>query len=193
MAWTTIATLKGPQGDQGPTGPQGPQGVAGEQGPAGADGAGIEFAGSVPTYAELPTGLTAADAGDGYYVEASGLLYIWSGTSFPAQGEGIQFRGPTGAQGPKGDQGEQGPQGEQGIQGIQGDTGATGPTGAQGDVGPQGPAGAKGDTGDTGATGATGPRGATWYSGSGAPGSIVGSQPGDMYLDRDSGIVYVLS
>jgi hypothetical protein len=40
---------------------------------------------------------------------------------------------------------------------------------------------------------ATGPRGSGWYSGHSAPGTIAGSQAGDMYLDLDTGDVYVLS
>ena len=35
-------------------------------------------------------------------------------------------------------------------------------------------------------------RGATWWSGSGVPSLVVGSSPGDYYLDEDSGLVYVL-
>lgn len=126
---------KGDQGEQGPTGPagpegpqgeRGPQGVQGEQGPqgpAGQDGAGISIEGSVSTYANLPTNLTPADEGKGYYVEDEGKLYIWNGTSFPADGSGVQIQGP---QGPQGIQGVQGPQGVQGIQGPAGADGADG-------------------------------------------------------------------
>lgn len=163
MAWEVSGNIRGPQGPEGP------------QGPKGNDGAGIEIAGSVATYADLPSGLTPADAGDGYLVEADGKLYIWSGTAFPADGAGVEFRGP---QGPKGDQGIQG------IQGIQG---------AKGDQGEQGPAGAKGDRGDKGDTGATGVRGSKWYTGSGAPGTIAGALAGDVYLDGIDGTVYQFS
>ena len=113
----------GPQGPQGEAGPQGIQGEQGPQGPKGEDGAGIEITGSVPTYADLPSGLTTEDDGKGYYVEADGRLYIWNGTSFPANGDGVRIRGP---QGPQGIQGVQGPQGEQGIQGPAGADGADG-------------------------------------------------------------------
>lgn len=145
-----VNDLLGPPGPQGATGAQGPQGVAGEtgpQGPAGADGAGVEIAGSVATYAALPGGLGPGDAGDGYLVEADGKLYVWSGTAFPANGAGVAFQGPVGATGPTG---PQGPQGAQGVQGVAGSTGATGP---------QGPAGPQGAQGDEGPTGATGPAG----------------------------------
>ena len=146
---------QGPIGPQGPVGPQGPQGEQGPQGPKGEDGAGIEITGSVATYADLPTNLTPADAGDGYYVEADGMLYIWNGTSFPADGDGVHIQGP---QGPQGIQGPQGPQGPQGIQGVQGDTGPQGPQG------PQGIQGIQGDTGPAGPAGADGADGADGFS-----------------------------
>ena len=113
----------GPQGPQGETGPQGVQGEQGPQGPKGEDGAGIEITGTVATYANLPTNLTPADEGKGYYVEADGKLYIWNGTAFPADGDGVRIQGP---QGPQGIQGVQGPQGEQGIQGPAGTNGTDG-------------------------------------------------------------------
>ena len=163
MPWTAVGALRGLPGPQGPQGPQGLQGV---QGPVGEDGAGIEIAGSVAAYANLPTGLTAANSGEGYLVQADGRLYIWDGDSFPTNGQGVEFRGPVGPQG---------------IQGVQGNTG------------PQGIQGVKGDTGNTGATGT---RGTQWYYGVGAPpASITGSMPGDFYLDTDpagTGAVYVL-
>ena len=187
MAWGTVGNLKGPtgatgaqgpagstgaQGPQGETGPQGPTGATGAtgpQGPPGEDGAGIEIAGSVANYAALPDDLTPAESGDGYLVNADGKLYIWDGTAFPSDGDGVAFRGPTGPQGPEGPQGPQGPQGVQGN---------------------AGPAGA---TGSTGATGATGTRGSLWYSGAGVPSGIGGALPGDMYLDTLTGDTYQFS
>lgn len=113
----------GPEGPQGERGPQGIQGEQGPQGPAGQDGAGISIEASVAAYANLPTNLTPADNGKGYYVEDEGKLYIWNGTSFPADGSGVQIQGP---QGPQGIQGVQGPQGVQGVQGPAGADGADG-------------------------------------------------------------------
>ncbi|HEV2931014.1 MAG TPA: hypothetical protein VGW74_20215, partial [Propionibacteriaceae bacterium] len=156
MAWTQVVSLTGSQGPEGPEGPQGPQGAEGPQGPA---GEGIAIAGSVATYAALPSDLTAGDAGDGYLVEADGLLYIWSGTSFPADGSGVAFQGPAGPAGPQGDIGP---------------TGATGAAGAAGPAGSTGPAGPAGDDGL---------RGTQIYSGAGAPGTISGSAVGDFYID----------
>lgn len=115
-----LAGPVGPAGPQGEAGPQGVQGEQGPQGPKGEDGAGIEVTGSVPTYADLPSGLTTEDEGKGYYVEADGKLYIWNGTSFPANGDGVQIQGPQGPQGIQGIQGEQGPQGVQGPAGANG-------------------------------------------------------------------------
>ena len=168
MAWTQQGNIRGPQGLQGPPGAKGDPGE---------DGKGISIAGSVATYAALPSGLGAADAGKGYLVEADGLLYIWSGTSFPANGSGVAFKGD---KGDKGDAGEQGPQGIQGPQGPKGDTGNTGATGATG---------AKGDQGEPGPAGANGTK---WFTGSGAPGVVSGSTAGDLYLDTVDGSVYRL-
>lgn len=188
MVWTVHGNLRGPQGIQGP------------QGPAGADGAGIEIAGSVATYANLPTTLGPGDAGAGYLVEADGKLYIWTGTGWPANGAGVEFRGPVGPQGPQGPQGApgaagaqgvQGPAGEAGPQGLQGPTGAAGP---QGDQGPQGVQGIQGAQGEQGATGAAGPAGADghrWFHGAGAPGVTPGVRVGDNYLDSADGTYYV--
>ena len=187
MAWQQTGNLKGPKGDTGPQGPQGQQGVqgatgpvgpkgdtgaqgpAGPQGVAGVDGKSVSIAGQVATYSALPTNLTAADAGKGWLVEADGDLYVWSGTKFPANGSGTDFRGP---------QGPAGAQGPQGVQGAQGPAGAKGDQGVQGPAGPQGPQGA---------------RGAKWFTGDGAPGTIEGSAVGDMYLDRVSGTTYQLN
>ena len=51
----------------------------------------------------------------------------------------------------------------------------------------------KGPKGDQGNQGNQGPRGSTWFTGHGAPGTIEGSLPGDLYLDLDDGTVYSLS
>ncbi|NDG76143.1 MAG: collagen-like protein, partial [Synechococcaceae bacterium WB8_1B_136] len=53
-----------------------------------------------------------------------------------------------------------------------------GPQGLQGVEGPAGP---------------QGNRGTGWFTGSGAPTTVPGSVPGDLYLDQTSGDVYVLS
>lgn len=189
MAWAQQGNLRGPQG---PEGPQGPQGVPGQ------DGAGIEIAGSVATYGDLPTNLGPGNAGDGYLVEADGRLYIWTGSAFPAIGAGVEFRGPQGPQGLQGPQGEQGPQGIQGPKGDTGNTGADGAQGPAGPQGPQGPVGAAGPQGPIGETGAQGPQGVAgtngtrWFFGTGAPGSIPGAVLGDAYLDTADGTVYRL-
>ena len=118
----------------------GSQGAKGDTGDAGADGAGIEIAGSVPTYAELPDDLDAGDAGSGYMVAADGKLYIWDGSAFPSSGDGVEFRGP-------GETREMPETRESGIQGIQGIAGNDGADGADG------------SDGSDSATGATGARG----------------------------------
>lgn len=79
--------------------------LKGLKGDRGADGTGIEISGSVATYANLPTGLGSGDVGKSYLVSADGLLYIWDGTAFPAQGSGVAFKGD------KGDPGDDGADG----------------------------------------------------------------------------------
>lgn len=65
----------------------------GRQGPP---GPGLELAGAVATYAELPDDLGPSDAGAAYVVNADGLLYVWDGTAFPADGNGSEFKGDQG-------------------------------------------------------------------------------------------------
>ena len=90
------SVVPGPVGAAGPVGPIGPAGAAGAVGPAGPAGAGIAIKGSVASYADLPKGLTAADAGEAHEVQADGKLYVWSGSRWPADGAGSDFRGPKG-------------------------------------------------------------------------------------------------
>jgi len=196
MAWTTVGNIKGPKGDKGDTGDQGPQG---EQGPA---GEGIEIAGSVATYADLPDDLGTGDAGKGYLVQADGKLYIWDGDSFPADGDGADFQGPQGETGPAGDDGADGlsvlngsgaPSAGTGVDGeFYIDTSAKaiyGPktSGAWGSgtslIGPQGETGETGDAGDPGADGRT------ILSGSGAPSTGTGAD-GDFYIDTSAHNLY---
>lgn len=65
----------------------------------GKPGVGLNVDAEVPTYAALPTGLTEADAGRKVRVVADGLIYMWSGTAWPAEGDGIEVRGEEGPQG----------------------------------------------------------------------------------------------
>lgn len=164
----------GPQGPQGVPGPTGPKGDTGQAGPAGQDGAGIEIAGSVPTYASLPSSLSVTNAGEGYLVEADGKLYIWSGSSFPASGAGVEFRGPVGPQGPQGIQGPIGPQGPIGLTGPDGPQGIAGPAGPKGDTGSVGPQGLQGNPGPTGPQGEVGPQGPIGLTGAEGPQGPIG-------------------
>lgn len=193
MAWQVQGNIRGPQGPEGPQGPPGP---------AGEDGAGIELAGSVPTYADLPDDLGPEDAGSGYLVQADGKLYIWDGTQWPADGAGVAFRGPQGPEGPEGPEGPQGPQGEQGPKGDTGNPGADGAaatidvgtvsTGAAGsgasvqNVGTPNqavfdfviPRGDKGDTGDPGPKGDPGDEGPPGEAATIAVGTTSTGSPG---------------
>lgn len=69
------------------------------KGPAGKDGSSLTLSGSVANYAALPTGLTAADAGKSWIVNSDGLMYTWSGSAFPASGQGVAVKGPKGDDG----------------------------------------------------------------------------------------------
>lgn len=98
---------------------RGPQGIQGIQGERGEPGAGLMISGSVATYDDLPVNLTLADAGEAYFVEADGKLYIWSGTAWPANGEGSQFKGD------KGDPGKDGYTPVKGVDYFDGEDGYT--------------------------------------------------------------------
>jgi hypothetical protein len=130
-----------------------PKGDKGDKGDA---GAGLVITGSVATYADLPNDLGPEDAGKAYFVEADGKLYVWSGTQFPADGEGSQFEGP---QGPAGQDGQDGADGQAATITVGSTTTLT--PGSSATVTNSGttsaaildfgiPAGAKGETGETG-------------------------------------------
>ena len=59
----------------------------------GEKGDGIQIAGSVESYEELPKNLSSKDKGNSYVNNADGLLYVWDGKQFPAKGQGVPFRG----------------------------------------------------------------------------------------------------
>jgi hypothetical protein len=59
-------------------------------------------------------------------------------------------------------------------------------------VGAAGATGPTGSTGPAGSTGAAGTPGTKWFNGTGNPGVVSGSSPGDYYLDTASGNVWVL-
>lgn len=164
-----------------------PQGATGPQGPKGDDGTGISVDGTVATYADLPTGLGPDDDGKGYYVEADGKLYIWNGTAFPADGDGVLIRGPQGLKGDTGDTGPQGPQGPAGQDGATGATGPQGPQGIQGIQGETGPQGPQGETGPQGPTGPTGPTGPAGTAASITVGTVTASVPGSNPAITNSG------
>lgn len=150
-------------------GPQGPQGLQGDPGPAGADGAegpqGPQGIQGIQGPAG-PAGLEWRgdwDSGTDYVADDA---VFHNGASWFASGDPTVGEEPTEAAThwqPLALQGAQGPQGDQGIQGPKGDTGTAGA------------------------------RGSKWFTGAGAPGTVSGSLPGDMYLDTTTGDVYALS
>lgn len=88
---------------------------------------GIFLSGWVATYSALPPG--PMTAGKAYLVQADGLIYVWSGSAYQANGQGLNLNGPTGPAGPPG---------PYGPTGNPGPTGPTGPAAAQGPMGPPG-------------------------------------------------------
>lgn len=122
---------------------------------------GLDVAGIVPTYDELPE----AEQGDVYAVgtEAPFELYVYNDSSWTSFGE-FPLAGP---------QGPQGPQGQVGNPGPKGDTGLQGPRGYQGIPGPQGPRGLKGD------------RGADGYANAFVPDAESVTEVGQAYIDED--------
>lgn len=135
---------------------------------------GIALNGWVATYSALPAGLTAANAGAAYMVQSDGRLYIWSGTAWPASGQGFAATGPAG---PTGSVGPAGPANTLSVGSVA--TGAplsititgTAPNQTINFVLPEG----------------------HWWSGTGAPGTISGALNGDFYIDNSgTGAIYQL-
>ena len=146
----------GATGDVGLVGPTGNTGMTGNTGVTGPTGVGLQIDDVVADHASLPGGPLA----EGYVVfnQDDGLLYVWDGAAFPADGEGapIGAAGQTGATGATGSTGPTGAVGGTGATGLTGNTGIVGPTGGTGGTGATGLTGGTGATGLTGNTGATG-------------------------------------
>lgn len=81
-----VQTTIGPTGPTGPLGPTGPQGTN------------INFAGSVATVQDLPSGASVNDA---YIVDADGNLWVWDGSEWVDAGQIVGPIGPTGPTGPQ--------------------------------------------------------------------------------------------
>lgn len=77
---------------------------------------GIFLSGWVATYAALPASPGAA--GTAYLVQADGLIYVWNGTAYQANGQGLNLDGPAGPPGPPGSSGLPGPTGPTGAAGF---------------------------------------------------------------------------
>jgi hypothetical protein len=143
-------------------------------GPTGPAGTSVRIIGSTDTAIHLPgypdayTGMI----GDGFIVEDTGHLWVWTGDHWSDPG---RIAGPTGHAGPTGPTGPlgTGPTGP-GITGPAGaDSTVTGPTGIQGPTGHTGATGTRGNTGPTGVTGPSGgppgPTGPTGHQGPTGP------------------------
>lgn len=183
MTWAQITNLKGDPGDAGPD-PQlrvdsgNIQWRAGDDGTwttlvplsdltgaDGADGTGVTILGSYDTVGDLETAHPTGSPGDAYLV--AGDLYVWS----DSESEWVSVGN---IQGPAGENIE--------LRVAEGHIqwrleGAGSWTNLIDVDELEGPAG---------------PRGATWFTGAGSPGAITGQQPGDLYLDTLTGVVYHL-
>lgn len=170
MAWTTVGNIKGVKGDKGDPGEAGVpgdpgvKGDPGERGPEGPEGP----AGPPGLSLEVAGTLAShadlpADPKPGTAYIIGGLLYIADATGWPADGDGVPFQGPQGTTGAKGDKGDPGDKGDQG------------------------------DPGNDGADGVQGQRGSQWFTGAGVPAGVAGSEPGDIYLDTQTGDIYTFS
>jgi hypothetical protein len=182
----------------GPTGPAGPTGAAGPTGSAGADGSTGPSGPTGPTGATGTAGATGSAGPRGAtWFESAGApgsiagqvnndfyLNITTGDVYQLQSGTWTLVGNI--------KGATGATGSTGAAGATGAAGPTGPTGAAGATGATGPTGPTGTTGTAGAAGATGARGATWFEGSGVPGTITGQANNDYYLNTANADVYQL-
>ena len=79
-------SIKGDKGLKGDPGDRGDKGEKGDQ------GTGIHLSGTVSTYKDLNTGLGAVNAGEAYLVKATSKIYVWSGSYFPAESDGLTLQ-----------------------------------------------------------------------------------------------------
>lgn len=108
--WTSTGSIRGPQGLPGPAGSPGPAGPAGPAGPQGPAGMGLQFHGSVPTFADLPT--SGREQGDAYLVaDENDKLYVWDAEANGGAGDWVDGGSIQGPPGPPGVAGESGPRG----------------------------------------------------------------------------------
>ena len=174
MAWIASGSLRGPQGEQGPQGLQGVQGLPGADGMAGPQGQQGPTGPQGATGPQGPQGQQGIQGAPGLGITFKGhvpTLADLPGTASQGDAYIVQaddsFQVWDSSSSTWVDGGS--------IQGLQGNAGPQGIQGLQGPTGPQGN------------------RGTGWFTGSGAPTTVPGSVPGDLYLDQTSGDVYVLS
>jgi len=152
--WTTV-DLTGPQGATGAQGPAGEPGATGAQGPAGEpgatgaqgpqgepgiDGTSFNIIGTVDDTSDLGE-IYIGDAGDGFLVNSTTHIHVWSGSEWIDLGDISGPTGATGSAGPQGEPGVDGAPGQDGADGAPGQDGADGAPGQDGADGAQGPPG----------------------------------------------------
>ena len=127
----------------------------------GTDGTSFNIIGTVDDTSDLGE-IYIGDAGDGFLVNSTTHIHVWSGSEWIDLGD---ISGPTGAIGPVGPQGAPGADGgpgqdgEDGAPGQDGEDGAPGQDGQDGEDGEDGEDGAPGQDGQDGQHGADGAQG----------------------------------
>jgi hypothetical protein len=137
---------QGPAGEPGATGAQGPAGepgatgAQGPQGEPGIDGTSFNIIGTVDDTSDLGE-IYIGDAGDGFLVNSTTHIHVWSGSEWIDLGDISGPTGATGSAGPQGEPGVDGAPGQDGADGAPGQDGADGAPGQDGADGAQGPPG----------------------------------------------------
>jgi hypothetical protein len=186
MAWLPSGSLRGPQGDTGPQGLQGIQGLQGADGVQGVQGPEGQQGPQGPMGPEGPQGPQGIQGAAGLGINFRGQVATEADLPVnPAQGDAYLVQADDSLQVWDAKDGRWVNGGS--IQGPQGIAGPQGPQGLQGEPGPQGLQGVEGPAGQQGN------RGTGWFTGTGAPTTVPGAIPGDLYLDQSNGDVYVLS
>ena len=150
---------------------------------------GINFQGSVPTFANLPAG---AAEGDAYISDDTDELWVWNGTAWVSGGS---IQGPSGTSGTSGTSGANGADGTSGTSGANGADGTSGTSGADGADGTSGTSGTsgingeKGDQGDAGVDGTSGTSGLDGQNGTSGTSGLDGQNgtSGTSGLDGQNG------
>jgi hypothetical protein len=183
--WSDIGPFQGPVGGTGPQGIPGQTGATGSQGVAGTPG--------VPG-PPGPAGTTIATVTAASFTQSAvnSTVPVTFNTSAGMSPGLILYIGGGGYYSVQSVAGNVGTLSNLGYAGNAG-SGTVIAAGVNvGGVGPMGQTGPPGAQGSQGPAGVSGTPGTAWWNGTGAPGTVPGSRPGDYYLNTAVGDVYVL-